>query len=628
MNYLTVENITKSFGDNVLFEDITFHIDKGQKVAFIAKNGSGKSTLLKIIAGQESKDGDLGQVLVHKAVKVGYLNQSPTFPDEQTVMEAVFDSQNPMLQAIKEYEWAMLTPHNQKQLQAALAKMDDLKAWDFEVVVKQILTKLHAVDYDRKMGTLSGGQQKRIALAKVLIDDPDFLILDEPTNHLDLDMIEWLENYLSKTNKTLLMVTHDRYFLERVCNLIIELDNGVIYKYPGNYSAYLNAKAMREEIELNTIDRAKRMMREELKWIRRQPKARGTKAKARVDAFHDLKEVATQKVDNRELIFEIKYQRLGKRIVEFHNVSKSFGDLKILDKFDYKFRKNEKVGIVGRNGTGKSTFLELIMNRLQPDSGRIKIGETVKLGYYSQDGIKLKEDQRVLDVIKNIAPFIELTNGKKLYASEFLERFLFPKSQQHTYVSRLSGGERRRLYLMTVLMQNPNFLILDEPTNDLDILTLNVLEQFLFEFQGCLVIVSHDRYFMDKLVEHIFVFDGNGNIKDYNGNYTKYRAIKLEEEREERRLEREEKNRLKAIEEANKPKEEEVKKLTYQERKEFNRLEKEIDKLEQKKTEITEKFSDTSLSGQQIEELSIKLAEVEKAIEEKEERWMELAEYA
>ncbi len=626
MNYLTLENISKSYGEKVLFQDLSFHIDKGNKVAFVARNGTGKSTLLKIVAGIEKPEGEQAKVLVNKNARVGYLDQEPDFDGSQTVMETIFEStNNPQLLALKAYEQAMLEPSKTAQLQAALAKMDEVKAWDVEATVKEILSKLSITRLEQSVSELSGGQKKRIAFAKLIMNEPDFVILDEPTNHLDLEMIEWIEEYLSRPNLTIFMVTHDRYFLERVCNTIIELDRGELFRYRGNYSYYLQRKSERRDVEVRTVDKAKRMMKNELEWVRRMPKARGTKAKARMDAFQGLKQKATKNIKEERFEFDMKGNRLGKKIIELYNVSKSFGDLKIIENFSYKFKRGERVGVVGRNGTGKSTFLSLLTEELPLTSGRIQKGSTIVIGHYRQDGMQLLEDKRVIEVIKDIAPFITMSDGSKIYAKQFLERFLFDEEKHWTYVSQLSGGERRRLYLLTVLMQNPNFLILDEPTNDLDILTLNILEEFLMEYGGCLVIVSHDRYFMDKLVDHLFVFQGEGKVKDINGSYEEYRVIEKAEEAEERRLER----AIKAEAEANQPKEaqETARKLTYQERKELGKLEKAIEKLESRKTEIHQLFGDTSISADKITELSKELASIEEELEEKEMSWLELSEF-
>lgn len=623
MNYLTLENITKTFGDKILFKDLTLHINHGDKVALVAKNGTGKTTLLKLIAGQETGEGERYTVLLHKGIRVGYLEQDPQFIDHWTVIETVFDSENPLIDAIKNYEIAMLHPENHASMQKALSQMEDLKAWDFEAKIKEILFKLNITDLEQEVGNLSGGQRKRLALAKLLIDEPDFIILDEPTNHLDLDMIEWLEDYLQSPNITLFMVTHDRYFLERVCTQIVELDRGILYKYFGNYSDFLNKKLTRQENETIEKDKATKLMRKELEWIRRMPKARGTKAKSRVDAFDNIKEKATQKIDSQKIQIEIKGERLGSKILELNYISKSFDDLKIVENFHYKFKKNERVGIVGKNGTGKTTFLNLITQQMRPDSGTVVVGGTVKFGYYSQDGIQLNQDKRVIDVITDVAEYIPLDKGQKLSASQLLERFLFSKNQQQVFVSQLSGGEKRRLYLLTVLMENPNFLILDEPTNDLDIITLNVLEDFLLQFPGCVVIVSHDRYFMDKLVDHLFVFEGNGKIRDYNGNYTEYREWKKSQPTEKPAVAQE----VKEKKQKTRP-DEDRPKLSYLERKEFSRLEKEIEQHESRKAEIMQKFNDPNLSADEIQKLSSELGEINRHLEEKEMRWLELSEMA
>lgn len=628
MNYLTLENITKSYGERVLFQDLSFHIDKGNKIAFVARNGTGKSTLLKIVAGLETAEGEHAKILLHKEARVGYLDQEPAFDESRTVLETIFeDSNNEQLQALRRYEEALLEPSQTAALQAALVRMDELKAWDIEARAKEVLSKLKIDNLKQLIGDLSGGQQKRVAFAKLMIDEPDFVILDEPTNHLDLDMIDWIEEYLSRPNLTIFMVTHDRYFLERVCNTIIELDEGTLWRYKGNYSYFLQKKAERQDINERTVARAKRMMKTELEWVRRMPQARGTKAKARMDAFEDLKARATKNVKQDSFEFEIKGNRLGKKILELYNVQLAFGDLKILDGFSYKFKRGERVGIVGKNGAGKSTFLRILTQELTPDAGRIVHGETIVMGHYRQDGINLDADKRVIEVIKDIAPFVEMANGHKIYAKQFLERFLFDEDKHWTYVSKLSGGERRRLYLLTVLMQNPNFLILDEPTNDLDILTLNVLEDFLMEFGGCLVMVSHDRYFMDKLVDHLFVFEGNGVVRDFNGTYQDYRAQELERELEARRAEREEKT-TKAAPKSDAMVQQPERKLTYEERKLLGKLEKAIEKLEARKAEIHEAFNDPALSPDEITTLSKELSELEEKLEDQEMQWLELSEWA
>ncbi len=625
MNYLTLENVSKTYGEKVLFDEIDFQISKGEKIAIVAKNGAGKSTLLKVIAGIEPPEGENQKVWLYKNIEVGYLVQDPDFEGSTTVLDAVFSSDNPMMAALRDYEEALIFQDKPEKMEAALAKMDDLKAWDFESKFKEVLFKLNITNLTQKISELSGGQKKRLALAKLIIDDPEFLILDEPTNHLDLEMIEWLEEYLQQNRITLLMVTHDRYFLERVCSHIVELDGGVLYRYKGSYSDFLEKKSAREENQATVLDRTKKLMKRELEWVRRQPKARGTKAKSRVDKFHEIKEKATQKIDNSEVIIGIKGQRMGKKILEAHNISKSFGDFVAVKDFDYKFRQKERVGIVGPNGVGKSTFLKVLTKQLRTDSGKVVIGGNTVFGYYNQDGIQLDKDQTIIDYIRNIAEFIPMDKGQKLTAEQLCERFMFDRKQQRVYISQLSGGERRRLYLLSVLMENPNFLILDEPTNDLDILTLNILENFLMEFPGCVIIVTHDRYFMDKIVEHLFVFQGQGKIKDYNGTYTEYRAFEKAKAIEDRRLASmvvKEKKEKPAFQSKTTPG------LTRDQQKEFKRLEKQIEKLEEKKAIITEKFNDTNISTEDIEKYSKELGELSEELDEKEMRWMELADLA
>ena len=617
--------MTKTYGEKVLFQNISLQISKGQKVALVAQNGSGKTTLLRVIAGQEAPEGEAAKVMAYRDVRIGYLDQEPDFFEGHTVLEAVLDSDNDIIQAIRRYEHAMLFPGQAENMQKAITEMDDLKAWDFEARIQEILTKLEIHDLDKLVSTLSGGQKKRLALAKLIIEEPDFLILDEPTNHLDLDMIEWLEEYLQQPNLTLLMVTHDRYFLERVCDLILELDNGQLYKYTGNYSEFLYKKATRHDTENAELEKSKKLFNKELEWVKRQPKARSTKAKSRVDAFEGLKEKVSGKQENKEVQIDIKGQRMGKKILEAHNISKSFDDKKIVESFSYKFRKKERVGIVGPNGVGKTTFLKMLTQELRPDGGKVVIGDNTVFGYYTQDGIQLKEDKRVIDVVQDIAEYIPLEKGQKLTAPQLLERFLFSRKQQQVYVSKLSGGERRRLHLLCILMQNPNFLILDEPTNDLDILTLNVLEDFLMEFPGCVIIVTHDRYFMDKIVEHLFVFEGEGHIRDFNGVYSDYREIQKGREREQRREERAEQQKGREQQQAQ---EQKASGLSQEERKELKRLEKQILQLEERKQKITEQFNSTGLSPEKITELSKELAALKEEVEEKEMRWMELAELA
>ncbi len=623
MNFLTLENISKQYGEKTLFDNINLQINQGQKVALVAKNGSGKTTLLRVIAGVEPSDGATSRIIIKKGASVGWLPQDPNFSDEQTIIDAIFESDNPQIQAIKAYEKAMLIGKSD-DMERSMLLMDDEKAWDFEARIKEVLFKLNISDLTRKIGMLSGGQVKRVALAKLIIEAPEFLILDEPTNHLDLDMIEWLEEYLQQSNLTLFMVTHDRYFLERVCDTILELDGGNIYKYNGNYSEFLEKRNSRLENEATNLEQTQKLFKRELEWVRRMPKARGTKAKARVDKFEEIKREAFKKVDNDEVKIDFKGARLGSKIIEAEYISKSFGEQKIVSDFAYKFRRNEKVGIVGPNGAGKSTFLKLITQEMKPDQGKVIIGETVKIGHYKQDGIQLEKDKRIIDVVTDIAEYIPLENGMKMTAAALLERFLFSRKQQQVYVSQLSGGEKRRLYLLTILMENPNFLILDEPTNDLDIITLNVLEDFLMQFPGVVVIVTHDRYFMDKLVDHLFVFEGNGKIRDFNGVYTEYR-LEQQEKLEQTRQESREENKSKE----SKPKSKDNSNtLTFEQRKELKRLEKKIEQLEATKIQLSSEFDKAELTTEKIQELSMKIAKINEELEENEMAWMVLAELA
>ncbi len=624
VNYLSLENITKTYGEKVLFQNLSFQINKGQKVALVAKNGTGKSTLLRVIAGIESAEGEQAHVLLRRDIRVGYLVQEPDFHESDTILDAVLDSDNPLIQTIKRYESTLLGLGTEAEMQTILAQMDDLKAWDMEARIKEMLFKFKISQLDQRIGQLSGGQKKRLALAKILLNEPEFLILDEPTNHLDLDMIEWLETYMQQPNLTLFMVTHDRYFLERVCNQIVELENGKLYRYSGNYSDYLEKKAIRQETESAELDKNRKLLDRELDWVRRSPQARTTKAKSRVDAYYELEEKVSNMTVDKDIQIDIKGQRLGKKILELHNVSKSYEQVKIVENFSYKFKKNERVGIVGPNGVGKTTFLKVLTKELRPDTGKVVIGDNTVFGYYTQDGIQLTQDKRVIDAVQDIAEYIPLEKGQKLSAAALLERFLFTRKQQQVYVSQLSGGERRRLYLLMVLMQNPNFLILDEPTNDLDILTLNVLEDFLLEFPGCIIVVSHDRFFMDKIVDHLFIFEGNGQIKDFLGDYSDYREVLKERERELRRNERAEQQKNKTPEQtrSDRPR------LSQEARKEMNKLEKEIKRLEERKSEIMEQFNTDGLSPVQIEQLGRELSELSATLETKEMRWLELAELA
>ena len=616
MNLLSVENISKAFGERIILENISFGINKDQKIAFIAKNGTGKTTLLNIIAGKDQPDS--GQVVFRKGIHIGFLSQNPSFNEELTVEETIFATDNPILRLIQEYEHALQHPENEMAYQKAFEQMERHNAWDFETQYKQILFRLKLDNLQLKVKNLSGGQKKRLALANVLISKPDLLILDEPTNHLDLEMIEWLEQYFAKENLTLFIVTHDRYFLERVCNEILELDNGELFSYKGNYSYFLEKKEQRLAQEQASVEKAKNLYVKELDWMRRQPKARTTKSKSRIDDFYKIKEAAHKRRKEHSVQLEINMERLGSKTVEFHNVSKSFGDLRVLNKFNYNFLRGERVGIIGKNGTGKSTFLNLLTSSIAPDSGKIVVGDTIKFGYYTQDGIEVQQGQKVIEVIQKYGDYIPLLKGRTLSAGQLLERFLFDRKKQYDYVEKLSGGELKRLYLCTLLIQNPNFLILDEPTNDLDIVTLNVLEDFLLDYPGCLVVVSHDRYFMDKIVDHLFVFKGNGEVEDFPGNYTDYRVY------EESVPPTDDTPKKEASK--NTWRKDGTKGLSFNEQKEYNRLEKEIAQLEEKKAAIEATFAEGSLSSNEIQEQSVALQETLIAIEEKTERWFELTE--
>ncbi|AXG71361.1 energy-dependent translational throttle protein EttA [Kordia sp. SMS9] len=614
MNYLSVENISKSFGERVLFEDISFGINKDQKVAFIAKNGTGKTSLLNIITGRE--EADSGQIISRKGIHMAFLSQKESLDPNLTIEETIFASDNPILDIIANYESALLNPDDAENYQKAFEKMDLHNAWDFETQYKQILFKLKLENLSQKVSNLSGGQKKRLGLATILINKPDLLILDEPTNHLDLEMIEWLEEYFKKENITLFMVTHDRYFLERVCNEIVELENGKLYNYKGSYSYYLDKKEARINAEQASVEKAKNLYKKELDWMRRQPKARTTKSKSRIDDFFVIKEKAHQRRNEHEVQLEINMERMGSKILELHNVSKSFQDKVLLNKFEYVFKKGERIGIIGKNGTGKSTFLNMITGRLKPDAGKVIVGDTIKFGYYTQSGINPKEGQKVLDIIKEYGEYIPLKKGRMISAAQLLERFLFDRKRQYDFVEKLSGGELKRLYLCTVLIQNPNFLILDEPTNDLDIVTLNVLESFLLDFPGCLLVVSHDRYFMDKIVDHLFVFRGNGVIEDFPGNYSDFRAYEDSYEPETKTAEKKEKQSWR---------QDESEKLSYNEQKEYKRLEKDIQRLEEEKEKIEAEFVSGELSQDEIQEKSMELQKIITESEEKTERWFELA---
>lgn len=614
MNFLSVEKISKTYAEKVLFDEISFGIDQGQKIALVARNGSGKTSLLNCLLGTDIPDA--GSIVFRKEIRIGYLAQEEDFNPRLSVIDTVFQSDNKSLTLIKEYESELENNPNSDRLNDLYEKISEADAWGTENKVREILSKLQLSNFNQLVGNLSGGQKRRLALAKVLIEEPNLLILDEPTNHLDLDMIEWLEGYLSLPSITLFMVTHDRYFLERVCDEIFELDMGDLYRYKGNYSYYLDKREERYTNQQVVIDKAKNLFKKELDWMRRQPKARGTKAKARIDAFYETKKVAHQNIDEQKLDIQVKMERLGSKILELHKISKSFGEKKILDQFSYIFKRKERIGLVGANGSGKSTFLNMITGNLPVDSGKIVTGETIVYGYYHQKGLQLKEDKRVVEVIRDIADYIPIAGGKKLTATQMLEKLLFPSSSHYLYVSQLSGGERKRLYLLTILMKNPNFLILDEPTNDLDIFTLQVLEDYLVNFEGCLMVVSHDRYFMDKLVDHLFVLNGDGTVSDVIGNYADFRAFRKEQEVNKR---------AKSKENAPTEKKQTPKKISYKDKYEFEQLDCEIPKLEEKKAELSKQLNDANLSYDEIEKISNELTTLVSQLDEKTMRWMELA---
>lgn len=627
ISFLQVEQLTKSFGDNLLFEDISFGISDNQRVALIAKNGMGKTTLLNIIAGKEDYQG--GQISFKRDLRVAYLDQSPEFPASLSVIDACLQTDNEAVRAIADYEHSLHSGDNDR-LAEAMSRMDVLKAWDYEVRIKQILGKLKITDFEQKIGELSGGQLKRVALANVLISEPELLILDEPTNHLDLEMVEWLEDLLRRSSMALLMVTHDRYFLDRVCTDILEIDRKTLFKYSGNYSYYLEKRQERIENFTTETERAVNLYRTELDWMRRQPQARGTKAKSRIDRFYDLEERAKTRLNNDTVKLDVKASYLGSKIFEAKYITKSFGDVKIVRDFYYTFARYEKMGIIGKNGTGKSTFLKMLLGEVKPDSGSFDIGETVVFGYYSQDGLQFDEQMKVIDVVREIAEEVQLGNGRKMSASQFLNHFLFTPETQHNYVYKLSGGEKRRLYLCTVLMRNPNFLVLDEPTNDLDIVTLNILEEYLRSFKGCVIVVSHDRFFMDKVVDHLLVFEGDAAIRDYPGNYTQYR-----DDDEWRALATQDVSKpapakkgaaSESVPQGGRPGEPVKRKLSFKEKKEFESLELEIQELEQEKKQVEDQLASGQLTADEATRISNHYAGLTDLIDEKTMRWLELSE--
>ncbi len=626
VSFLQVDGLTKSFGDLVLFENITFGVAQGQKIGLIAKNGSGKTTLLNIIAGKE--DYDEGSIVFRNDLRVGYLEQAPHYPEGLTVLQACFYSQNETVRLLAEYEQALMDNDTDK-LNSLLERMDSLKAWDYEQRAKQILGELKIHNLEQKVESLSGGQLKRVALANVLITEPELIILDEPTNHLDLEMTEWLEDYLNRSTISILMVTHDRYFLDRVCSEIIEIDRKQIYQYKGNYSYYLEKRQERIDAQNAEVERASNLLRKELDWMSRQPQARGTKAKYRIDAFYELEKKAHQQREAGHVNLDVKASYIGSKIFDAVDVCKRFDDLKITDHFNYTFARYEKMGIVGNNGTGKSTFIKMLLGEIQPDSGHFDIGETVRFGYYSQEGLQFDEQMKVIDVVQNIAEYVDLGDGRKMGVSQFLNYFLFTPDRQHSYVYKLSGGEKRRLYLCTVLMRNPNFLVLDEPTNDLDIITLNVLEEYLRSFKGCVIVVSHDRYFMDKVVDHLLVFRGNADIKDFPGNYTQYRAWKEEQDALKKQEEQALQSKQAVVEEKSRRPEKEVKRrLTFKERKEFEALDAEIPTLEAEKKELETAMSSGTLSTEELLAKSARITALIEELDEKTMRWLELSEWA
>ncbi|RLD38231.1 MAG: ABC transporter ATP-binding protein [Bacteroidetes bacterium] len=625
ISYLVAENLSKSWGDKPLFQELNITINEGQKIALVAHNGTGKTSLLNILCGIDIPD--TGEIRLKENLRIAYLQQQPHFENNLTVNEVLFHADNRFIKIIAQYRDALkqfekeVNKDSQRLLDSTIQAMDHAEAWDYELKVKEILEKFELTNYNQKVETLSGGQKKKLAIASILIDDADLLVLDEPTNHLDIEMIEWLENYISKQKMSLLMVTHDRYFLDAVCNEIIEIDQQQSFIYRGNYSYFLQKKAEREALQLTEIEKAKNLYRTELDWMRRQPKARTHKSKARIDSFYDLEKIAKNRLEQKKLDFNIKMSRQGRKILEIKKLSKSYGNLNLIENFDYIFKRGERIGIVGDNGSGKTTFLDLISRKIQPDSGEIIVGETTRFGYFTQTGIQLQNDMRVLEIVKEIAEFIDM--GKtQISAAQFLFHFGFSHNLQHSFFSSLSGGEKRKLHLVLTLLKNPNFLILDEPTNDLDLFTLGRLEEFLLDFQGCLLIVSHDRYFLDRLSDHLFIFKGNGKIKDFVGNYSDYREMQVFEANEEKKAE-------KANKKANvspKTVTAKVHKASFKERKEFEKLEEDIANLETEKEELINHMNSGELSSDKLQEVSKRFEQLSEELEEKEMRWLELSE--
>ena len=620
MNYLSAELVSKTFNDRWLFKDISLGISQGEKFALVGNNGVGKSTLLRILTGEIQPDN--GKVSVRQGIRTGFLTQQPTVGDNVSVKDVLFSESNEVAKVVKEYEDCLHHPDTSpERMQAVLERMEELKAWDYDAKVQEVIGKLGVPDIDKKFSELSGGQKKRIFMAQLLLQEPDLIIMDEPTNHLDLTAIEWLENFLSGQNITLIMVTHDRYFLDNVATEIIELDRGQLFRYKGNYAYFLEKKSEREEILKIEVSKAKQLLKKELEWMRKQPKARGTKAKYRIDAYYELEKKASQDIKKDKLELDIKEARQGGKILEVEKISKSYGDQKIIDNFSYVFKKNDRIGVVGKNGVGKSTFLDILTLRAKPDKGEVMPGVTTKFGYFTQESISLNPNNRLIEEVKSIAEFITLSDGSQVSASKFLDIFLFPPEKQYNYVSKLSGGEKKRLQLLKLLVTNPNFLILDEPTNDFDIDTLNVLEDFLEKFSGCLLLVSHDRYFMDHLVDQLFIFEGDGQIRLFNGNYTDYRDWLEEEEA------------MKSSPPAPKPQAKveaapvsEKRKASFKEKQEYEKLQKEIDELEKKKTEVTTQLNGGTTDHQQLQKLASEIQKINDTLEEKTLRWMELAE--